>query len=268
MKKYWFAALLLTLFCLLLTGCSRTLVTYEEAEKYTAGGASIADSVRDIDLSWISGAVRIAYHPESTILLSESANCSLSKAQSMHWYLDGDTLRIRYSASGHVQFLNLNKQLTLTLPEDFRGRQLTFELTSADLTAPFLSAEEMEISLVSGNVTLTAEADRLKVDSVSGNQRLSAAVTKQLELNSVSGDVSLTAPQLPDACTIDTVSGEVSLTLPENASCTLRFSSLSGDMISQIPLVCSGKSWILGDGQADVSIETTSGDLNLQALAQ
>lgn len=232
MKKLRFACLLLIALCLVFTGCSRTSLVYDDSDKYAAGDATISEPVRNLDLVWISGGVKIAYHPENTILLSESANRSLSEENSMRWYLDGDTLRIRYAASGKLNFFNfrdLNKQLTLTLPEDFRGQRIQFDLTSANLTAPFLAAQEMEIALVSGDVSLTAEANNLKVKTVSGN---------------------------------------VALTLPRNAGCTLRFSSISGDFTSALPISASGKKYLLGDGQSAFSIDTTSGDLDLLESAQ
>lgn len=232
MKKLRFACLLLIALCLVFTGCSRTSLVYDDSDKYAAGDATISEPVRNLDLVWISGGVKIAYHPENTILLSESANRSLSEENSMRWYLDGDTLRIRYAASGKLNFFNfrdLNKQLTLTLPEDFRGQRIQFDLTSANLTAPFLAAQEMEIALVSGDVSLTAEANNLKVKTVSGN---------------------------------------VALTLPRNAGCTLRFSSISGDFTSALPISASGKTYLLGDGQSEFSIDTTSGDLDLLESTQ
>ena len=232
MKKLRFACLLLIALCLVFTGCSRTSLVYDDSDKYAAGDATISEPVRNLDLVWISGGVKIAYHPENTILLSESANRSLSEENSMRWYLDGDTLRIRYAASGKLNFFNfrdLNKQLTLTLPEDFRGQRIQFDLTSANLTAPFLAAQEMEIALVSGDVSLTSEANHLK---------------------------------------LETVSGHVALTLPRNAGCTLRFSSISGDFTSALPISASGKKYLLGDGQSAFSIDTTSGDLDLLESAQ
>ena len=271
MKKLRFACLLLIALCLVFTGCSRTSLVYDDSDKYAAGDATISEPVRNLDLVWISGGVKIAYHPENTILLSESANRSLSEENSMRWYLDGDTLRIRYAASGKLNFFNfrdLNKQLTLTLPEDFRGQRIQFDLTSANLTAPFLAAQEMEIALVSGDVSLTAEANHLKVETVSGKQRLNVSVAKGLELSSVSGDVSLTTPQLPETCAIETVSGDVALTLPRNAGCTLLFSSISGDFTSALPISASGKKYLLGDGQSAFSIDTTSGDLDLLESTQ
>ena len=158
--------------------------------------------------------------------------------------------------------------MSLTLPEDFRGQRIQFDLTSANLTAPFLAAQEMEIALVSGDVSLTAEANHLKVETVSGKQRLNVSVAKGLELSSVSGDVSLTTPQLPETCAIETVSGDVALTLPRNAGCTLRFSSISGDLTSALPISASGKTYLLGDGQSEFSIDTTSGDLDILESAQ
>ena len=181
MKKLRLAGLLLVALCLVSTGCSRSTLAHDDSDKYAAGNASISEPVRNLDLVWISGGVKIAYHPESTILLSDSANRSLSEENSMRWYLDGDTLRICYAASGKLNFFNfrgLSRQLILTLPEGFRGQQIHFDLASANLTAPFLAAQEMEIALVSGDVSLTAEADRLKVETVSGKQRLNVSVAK------------------------------------------------------------------------------------------
>ena len=45
--------------CLLFSGCSSLNFLYKDAEKYSYGNTELAEKVENLDLSWVSGSVKI-----------------------------------------------------------------------------------------------------------------------------------------------------------------------------------------------------------------
>ena len=132
--------------CLLFSGCSSLNFLYKDAEKYSYGNTELAEKVENLDLSWVSGSVKILYHDRNTVQLCETSSSSLSEDTSVHWFLDGTTLHIRFLKSGTYRSLRLAKDLTLTLPKDFAAKNVEISLASADFETETLRSEKIEIS--------------------------------------------------------------------------------------------------------------------------
>lgn len=294
------------LFCTVLCGCGSVSLFYENADRYSVGNAEITDPVENIELDWIAGAVRIEYHGEDSILLTETASDTLTKETTLHWYLDGTTLRIKFAGSGRLYLRNLHKDLTLTLPEGFSAGSIDISLASATLDAPELQAERVEVSTASGNVSLVASATekidissasgrieltqrgtcrKVDIESASGNITVTSDTVNDLDIHSASGKVILNAATIGSSalhtasgeirltlsgtmgdCDIETASGTVSLTLPEALGFTADVDTASGNFESEFSLKKSGNKYICGTGEVSIDIETASGDIYLQTL--
>jgi DUF4097 and DUF4098 domain-containing protein YvlB len=153
--------------------------------------------------------------------------------------------------------------------------------------------EELEVNSVSGDVDLTVNRARVQAESVSGDIRISGRLggevdvesvsgdielraggkaLQRLEGSSVSGDMRLQATLSPRArVRLESVSGDIALTLPRNASAELRAESFSGTLRApgatvERPRHGPGSSLRqrYGSGDAEVSMETFSGDAELR----
>lgn len=153
--------------------------------------------------------------------------------------------------------------------------------------------EDIEVNSVSGDVDLTVNRANVQVDSVSGDIRISGRLGGEVALESVSGDIDLralvTAVQRLDGSSVsgdmrlnarlsprarvrlESVSGDIGLTLPRGTSAELRAESFSGTLRApgatvERPSHGPGSSLRqrYGAGDADVSIETFSGDAELR----
>ena len=146
---------------------------YEDADKYTVGDAVIEDTVKNLDIDWTSGNIIFEYHDEDTVEISEKSRKSLSEDKKMRWWLDDDTLRIRFAKKGSSFFsfgFNQDKELTVKLPESIALENVNIDATSGDVHLPSLEAQKMTIDVVSGDIKLDLSgADELKMSSVSGN---------------------------------------------------------------------------------------------------
>ena len=143
-----------------------------------------------------------------------------------------------------------------------------------------------EVNSVSGNVSLhdlagatrihtvsgDIEAERLKglldLDTVSGDLDLRAAALASINAKTVSGDLQISTPLTDGPYSFKSVSGDVKLIVPADTRCTADLHSLSGDLVSALPV--SGlhqhpgsQEVKLQGGGVLVSLHSVSGDLSL-----
>lgn len=155
------------------------------------------------------------------------------------------------------------------------------------------TADDVEVDSVSGDVDLTVNRANVEVQSVSGGIRLQGRLGRsvsvesvsgeidvqvvenaldRLEGTSVSGDIDVRAALAPRArVSLETVSGDVRLRLPRTLSAEVRGESFSGTLRApganiERPDHGPGSHFRqrYGNGDADVSVETFSGDAELR----
>ena len=106
---------------------------YANAEAYTAGGASVSGVIRHLDVDWVSGRVAVAFHASGDTLIEETCDRDIPEDLRLRWWLDGDTLRVRFAKRGRMRIGGSpQKTLTLTLPEDISLRVLPIGKGRAD----------------------------------------------------------------------------------------------------------------------------------------
>ncbi len=293
MKKRVICMVLLMVAALFGNGCSASNFfdisgyTYDKADKYTMGNAELAaDGMKALDIRWVSGEVKVGYHSENTVVISETANKPLDENTTMYYLVDGDTLRVQFGKSGKYSFSNLNKELTVWLPQGMELAGLEIDSVSADVSVAGLVAQRAEIDTTSGDIALDdvtvlkrAELDttsgeiqgefsgslaEFSADTVSGDIKLTLEGAEKISLDSTSGGIRLTARTAPDALSIDTVSGDVVLCLPEDADFTIRLDTVSGRMDSGRAMKKDGDDYIFGAGTKKYDVDTTSGDLQVE----
>ena len=278
---------------------------YANAEKYTAGETEITAAVHHLDVNWTSGKVIVAYHPENTVKLEEKADRDLADDEKMQWWLDGDTLRIQFTKPG-IRLNNPSKTLTLVLPEGMSFQNVSIQLTSGDMEVPSLKADKLDLGSTSGNISVTAEAEKvavnstsgalkiqlngrtddIKIGSTSGNVDLEAETAGNVAAGSTSGGISISlneADQVKagstsgsiyvrlgkiNALDLGATSGSITAALPEVPGFTAEIGTVSGKISYDIALTMDGDRYICGDGSAKVKIGTTSGNVRMEKADQ
>ena len=266
---------------------------YENAEKYSLGNATVSGKITALDLHWTSGKLILvtAEDGSDAVTLSETARLELTDEYRVHYWLDGEVLRVQYAASGQRAFpSNLNKTLTLTVPASLTAEKLTIETSSAEVDVTGLCAADVEISTASGAVRAELSGtDTVRVDTASGSAKLtldgasscllstasgsltlvSAGKIGTLRADSSSGSVTLTLPDA-DRVEANSTSGEIRVTCPGSLG-SLKAGSSSGDMDLTVPAAgsietdtSSGRVRVTCAGMPEkLKIETSSGDVNL-----
>ncbi len=258
-------------FSILSTGCSFGLY-YDDADKYTMGGATLEERVTGLDVEWIDGHVTVQYTQTAgltSVTFSEESTKTLTNMTSMYYWLDGGTLRIRYAkAVGGCTGGNYPaKDLTITLPLGDALAETDIETVNADITFENIASNKVSLDSVSGKIVGGVHAaSRLEVNTVSGNVGLSLTQVNEADVATVSGNVELFASNdPPDSGKISSVSGDVSLLLNTDYGYTISYSSVSGRFESALAGTTQDKKWTYGDGAKLWKVDTTSGDIRVQS---
>ena len=306
-------------------GTTNAGVTLASADEYTAGGATVTGRVENLDIDWTSGEVNVEYHSGDGVIVSETADRALSEDEKLRWWLDGTTLRIQYMKPGFRISVNVNKKLTVSLPEGTVLKSADIGVTSAALNLPRLAADEIRLDVTSGDITAVTLTGKLTASSTSGDIFISqesgigevdmtstsgsiscslGAGAGSVSMHSTSGSISLSAAGsvntvrlwstsgviCPDLAGVDkaefsstsggvtgrvaafsdlkveTTSGKVTLSLPDDPGFTCTVDTAGGSFSSSLALTKNGDTYSCGDGSARCSIDTSSGNIQIEQI--
>ncbi|MEO8802370.1 MAG: DUF4097 family beta strand repeat-containing protein [Rudaea sp.] len=130
----------------------------------------------------------------------------------------------------------------------------------------------VHIQSVSGDIGAKGLSGRIKLETVSGNLDLTDARVQELETGSVSGDARISVALLPQArLHLESMSGDIHAQLPTILSAHIDASTFSGNVGSDYGSVAnkrhgpgSSLKANLGAGDAQISVQTFSGDIELR----
>lgn len=277
---------LVILMLILCTACKVSFgdyIVYADAEKYSVGNASFnANEIKKVEINWVAGKINISVSGDGMLTATEDGE-KLDSEERMHYYLNGGTIIIQYCESGYNSkwVSSSKKDLTIMLPEG-----IDFDVDNVSASIVFstdILLEDVNISTVSGNVDikkLTAnsfdlenvsgelfakeiKADRIDCKSVSGDIDIDALYGYEFDAETVSGKVNIGVYDKTDI-DINSISGTVNLILSKNIGAEVDFSSVSGNIRSDIPHTQNGETYVFGSDDAKVQIETVSGNLYIK----
>ena len=308
MKKT--VVLILTLIiCLALTSCFLRKVvsgatrisigSYADSKKYSVGSFTYrASDVEAVSVDYISGSLKIVQSASKTLEATETCSSNLSDAQSMHWYLDGKTLRIKFCESGFSGTIP-EKTLVLQIPSgidleigvtsgevtfdtDVYAKNVSVGATSGDVHVKNLTAEEVEFGSTSGDTFIDGLfADEVKMGSTSGNTEIGTLLAGEIGFASTSGATRINAAVCDsingggtsgniyiglDSCKklkIGCTSGNVELSRLPSGGATVDYEKTSGVLKADGYMIKGGK-MVFGNGECQVSVTTTSGNLTIR----
>lgn len=260
---------------------------YDHAGKYSVGDGEIDANVKKLDIDWLSGSVSVVTDSGDTVTIKEVTGGSVDDDMRVHWWLDGNTLRVKFCASGlKTRFYHGKKELTVTVPESLSLSEISIDSASAAVSVLGAKTDELSLDTASGDIRVDTACDleSLRTDSASGKQdinirnavsaeldaasgaiSITADTIRNLDIDSASGDVLCRLRKTPDDSSIDTASGKVAVVLPEDAAFTLKLSTASGRMNSDFAMKKSGNTYVCGSGSGRLHIDTASGNVNLFA---
>lgn len=160
---------------------------------------------------------------------------------------DGNALHIEVKYPSRS---NRSEPTILILQVPLRA-DIEIDTVSADIDVGGMASREMSLASVSGNITANGAPGRAKIESVSGDARLTFN-SSDVDVSSVSGDVSLSG-RLKGEVAVETVAGDVQVDTKGERLSDFRGGTVSGDIRVRMGLEADGV----------VKLESVSGDLLL-----
>ncbi len=132
-----------------------------------------------------------------------------------------------------------------------RGVDLEIDGVSADISVMGTAGSSLDIESVSGDVTVGAAPREASIESVSGDVR-AVLHSRKVDVESVSGDISVRG-RLTGEIDVETVSGDVWIDSERQTVRRVSFASVSGDADIRVALADGGS----------IKTESVSGDTTL-----
>lgn len=147
-------------------------------------------------------------------------------------------------------------------------QELLFKSASGDLNAADMNGRSVQAESASGDVELEGSFDTVHITTASGDVELDGSV-RALRCATASGDVEAELEQMPEQLDMSSKSGDCEVAMPGGEGFTLQFSTVSGELDSDFPLVGpigkrSGEAIYLDGGGRSFHISSVSGDINLR----
>ena len=218
--------------------------------------------VREIEVDWLGGSVMVVLTDDDSLSFAEMAYQDVPEEQRLSYALDGDTLKIDFCRIGHLLSSSPEKQLVLSIPRGLTLEKFEADTTAAAVNVTGLHTQTVDISTVSGNVDLAAEAYEIDISTTGGCAAVDADFY-QLDFSAVSGSLTLTM-QRAAKVDAETTSGGVTIHLPPSSyGFALDFETVSGT--PEIAFDANGGDghWTYGDKASTLTVDTASGNLSL-----
>ena len=287
MKKQWsilFLGICFTVstFC----SCESSYDDYDDAKFYTAGDFQYqATEVKEIEIDWIGGSIEIQPGESGKVSGIENS-LTRSDSQKMYHYLDGDTLKIEYCASGYKGEIDENqKNLQIEIP---KGIDLHIETKSASVSIGTIEVRSLSIDSTSGDITgerWTVQTD-VEIETGSGCLSVGELIADDLDFDSKSGSLSIERCQLKQIdgetksgtmklgmaglCvgSLETTSGKVVLRSLEKGGLGVRFKSFTGELKTERAYGKENRYHFFGERESEhfwqIGVDTVSGDLYVE----
>lgn len=275
----------------LMTSC-QTGFYYDHAAKYTAGNASFsADTIDALDVDWFSGEVLVEFgdSSESEVSVSETANKKTDEDTSLHYWLDGTTLKIKFAASGKLNLSGIEKTLKVTLPRQKTLLHLSISGGAANVNVKNARADKLTVSAVAGSIELSGmrvsnkasisstsgnisgsamtACDTLNISSTSGSISFSTeARVRSLGVETTSGNIRLSNLNPAKKAEVETVSGNVELDFLDNSGFSVAYNTVSGKFSTDFKMYLSGDKYVYGTPNSDFSVKTAAGNLTILSI--
>lgn len=228
-----------------------------------ASSAQVDDkTVKSIDIRWIGGRIIINRdNAAQAITFCEERDAN---EPSLAYRVDGDKLTIAYKKEANWSFgINTNlddKTLIITVPAFWGHEQLEINAISAEIEITDAAGEALDIVTVSGDVTVSGAINSVEIETVSGDVAFNGPF-QDLSAETVSGDCEITTAIAVRAVEFESVSGDLRLNVPEDMGFFLSHDSVSGDLITDIPITSAKGRKTYGNGECAISTDTVSGEV-------
>lgn len=254
-----------------LTGCAAQQYLYPDADQYVAGDREITDTIDAIEVDYIAGDINVTSGSTDIISVQETAKETLDDSLKVHTWVEGSTLHVRYCKSGVSMKLNnlgkfgrLDKELTIIVPEGLELKTLGIDAAAGNVQCDVSKAQTCTIDTAAGDIDINMETcGTLSIDSAAGNVNTTMGQVKDVSVDVAAGDCSLSFKTEPNSTRVDNAAGDITIELPKDSNQTVEVDMGLGDFKSDIPFTNDENTYVIGNGQNTMSIDSGAGDVEL-----
>lgn len=238
--------------------------SYEDADKYSVGEFTLDEEITAIDIDWIAGQVNVIVTEEENVSAKETG--ADEEDDELRYRVVDGKLMIKFKKAEKFGLNDeLSKELNLYIPKEMAEKLslVSVQCVSAGLEMKDITADTVDIEMVSGKFgSSNVVIDRFSFQGVSGNMTIAGSLN-ELDAEMVSGKIKVVSDKMLSKIDVEAVSGDVTITMPEGDGFTAEMESISGDLNIEFAVSTKGDKKIYGDGSAEYSFESVSGDINL-----
>lgn len=247
--------------------------SYEDADSYHVGNGESADSITALNIDWVAGSVKIVPADGDTVTVTEDYTGDTEECR-MRWKVENGCLTVKFRSPYWffgVAGKDTRKNLTVSIPASMLENldKVDVSVVSADLTVQ-ANAREMDIDAVSGTVNLTGTFETLDVDTVSGDITVNGIV-RDADFDGTSARVRIHLSEQARTLDVDTVSGDVTVVLPADVSgFAAEMDSVSGGMelrgfeAGEVVQKIGSSAYVMGDGGMKINMDGVSAKLLIE----
>lgn len=233
-------------------GSSISTFNYSDPSSYNTGDGTIREKVKSVEINWSVGDIEIVEYDGNHVVLEETAvRGSLDDDLRLRWKTEGSKLRIQYARAGkNLDLKGVEKKLVVKIPSS-------------------VSLDELEIDVVSSNSFVSLDGIReLDWNSVNGNLDARLKTLEEADLDTVNGNATLhVSSKAPSKVEFDCVNGDLTLSIPKDSSFTLTRESINGGFDCDFPVKVEGKDkYISGSGKNNYKAESVNGYVSIKAI--
>lgn len=224
-----------------------------------------ADRIQEIHIDWVAGSITLTPGDTDQIMFEETYRPD----RTMVWEVSGNQLNIQYADYKQVAFdrlspKNYKKDLTITVPRSWIGREVEINAAAADVRMSDLQVGEVDINCVSGKSDLeNCQAREVSLNTVSGNVFFSGSL-EELDCDAVSADCTLKLNNTPREIDLSSVSGALDLTLPENSGFQVEMEGKTGKIDTDFEVTGGRGSYRCGDGSCRIEIGSLTSRVSIR----
>ena len=231
----------------------------------TNGYGCRAADIRELDIEWLAGDIKI--YPDNADRITISEDGVTDDKYAMVIRRDEDSLKIRFFREERkvVGLINIpEKDLTITVPRDWVCDSLEVDAASATVEVTDLTIREVDFDGASGTCEFdNCIVDELDIDTASGDVRFVGELSI-LDCDAASANIYGVLKNVPQRLDMDSMSGDLELYLPVQAGFTLAMDTASGDLNTDFEIRHKDGRMVSGDGSCRISISALSGDVTIQ----
>ena len=236
---------------------------YYNDDGFSVGNGTTDRTITAIDIDWVAGDVTVALSDGDRVEIFEDYDGT--DANRLRWKVRGSELVVKFRKPSWLneEYDDDGKKLTILIPASMADGldeiQIETVFSSQNIG---VSARELDISSVSGRVSVIGTYRTVDVETVSGNVKF-AGDFLNANFESVSARVDVTLQKQAVSLDMDTVSGDLTVVLPDSTT-GFRVDTDSVSGYTDIQGFDCGSSHQWGDGSMDINMESVSGKLLIE----